>query len=186
VERVIVAFEGEKAAQRFSEILETSYTAKCIICHSADEVKRMVEKREIHVVVSGYKLHNWTAVDLAADLPDSVLLLVVATQSQLDLCELDEIFPIPAPVNRADLTMAVRMALLMGKRIERLLRPKRTDEDKKLIAQAKTALMDRYHLTEEEAHRTLQKRSMDAGTRLPQAARQVLEELQPQGEEIGE
>jgi AmiR/NasT family two-component response regulator len=46
--------------------------------------------------------------------------------------------------------------------------------------------MDRYHLTEEEAHRTLQKRSMDAGTRLPQAARQVLEELQPQGEEIGE
>jgi response regulator NasT len=176
MERVIVAFEGEKAAQRFAEIIESSYVAKCIICHSADEVKRTVEKREVHVVVSGYKLHGWTAVDLAEDLPDSVLLLLVATESQLELCELDEIVPLPAPVSRADLTLAVKMALVMGRRLDRLLRPKRSDEEKRLVEQAKQGLMERHHISEEEAHRLLQKRSMDNGTRMAQSARLLLEE----------
>jgi response regulator NasT len=176
MERVIVAFEGEKAAQRFAEIIESSYVAKCIICHSADEVRRMVEKREVHVVVTGYKLHGWTAVDLAEDLPDSVLLLLVATESQLELCELDDIVPLPAPVSRADLTLAVKMALVMGRRLERLLRPKRSEEEKRLVDQVKQGLMERHHISEEEAHRLLQKRSMDNGTRMAQTARLLLEE----------
>lgn len=176
MERVIVAFEGEKAAQRFAEIIESSYVAKCIICHSADEVKRTVEKREVHVVVSGYKLHGWTAVDLVEDLPDSVLLLLVATESQLELCELDDIVPLPAPVSRADLTLAVKMALVMGRRLDRLLRPKRSEEEKHLIDLAKKGLMERHQITEEEAHRLLQKRSMDNGTRMAQTARLLLEE----------
>ncbi len=180
VEKVIVAFEGEKTAQRFAEIIESSYVAKCIICHSADEVKRTVEKRDVHVVISGYKLHGWTAMDLAEDLPATTMMLVVATQSQLDLCELDDIFPLPAPVSRADLTIAVRMAMQMGRRLERLIRPKRSDEEKQIIDRAKQALMKKYDITEDQAHRMIQKRSMDNGTRMVQMARLMLEELSKQ------
>ena len=177
MEKVIVAFEGEKTAQRFADIIESGYIAKCIICHSADEVKRTVEKREVHVVVSGYKLHGWTAMDLVEDLPDTTMMLVVATQSQLDLCELDDIFPLPAPVSRADLTIAVRMAMQMGRRLERLIRPKRSEEEKGIIDQAKRALMKKYDISEDQAHRMIQKRSMDNGTRMVQMARMLLEEL---------
>jgi response regulator NasT len=36
--------------------------------------------------------------------------------------------------------------------------------------------MERHHISEEEAHRLLQKRSMDNGTRMAQTARLLLEE----------
>lgn len=182
MEKIIVAFEGDKTARRIAEILESSLIAKCIICHSADEVKRTVEKRDVHVVVSGYKLHGWTAMDLVEDLPDAMMMLVVATQSQLDLCETEDIFPLPAPVSRADLTVAVRMAMQMARRLERLTRPKRSHDEKELIDQAKKALMEQYAIPEDQAHRMLQKRSMDSGVRMVQMARMLLEELKEQPE----
>ena len=45
------------------------------------------------------------------------------------------------------------------------------------MEEAKAVLMARDGMTEEQAHRFLQKRSMDNGARLVDTARQVLEEL---------
>ena len=43
-----------------------------------------------------------------------------------------------------------------------------------VLAQAKAVLMDRHGMTEEQAHRFLQKKSMDSGSRLVQTALLVL------------
>ena len=45
------------------------------------------------------------------------------------------------------------------------------------MEQAKAVLMGRDGMTEEQAHRFLQKRSMDQGTRLADTARRVLDEI---------
>ena len=47
------------------------------------------------------------------------------------------------------------------------------EEERKLIQDAKTLLMDRNHMTEEEAHRYIQKCSMDSGNSLVETARMV-------------
>lgn len=176
VEKVIVAFEGEKTAARFAEILEGN-VASCVICHNADEVKRMVSKREIRVIVCGYKLHNMTAEELMEDLPATTIMLMIATQSQLDLCENDDIFHLTAPVSRSDLLASVQLALQMSHRLERMVRPRRNEEENKIIEQAKAVLMERHGMTEEQAHRFIQKRSMDNGTKMVQTARLILEDL---------
>ena len=176
VEKVIVAFEGEKTARKFAEILEGN-VASCIICHNADEVKRMVSKRELRVVVCGYKLHNLTAEELMEDLPPTTIMLVIAVQSQLDLCENEDIFHLPAPVSRSDLMASVRLALQMSHRLERMVRPRRNEEEKQIIEQAKAVLMDRHGMTEDQAHRFIQKRSMDNGTKMVQTARLILDDL---------
>ena len=46
--------------------------------------------------------------------------------------------------------------------------------DKELIAKAKEVLMERNHMEEEEAHRYLQKCSMESGTGLVESAQMVL------------
>ena len=51
---------------------------------------------------------------------------------------------------------------------------KRSEEDQKLITRAKGLLMERNNMTEEEAHRYIQKRSMDNGTGLVETAQMVL------------
>ena len=52
----------------------------------------------------------------------------------------------------------------------------RTQEELELVDAAKTVLMDRHGLTEEQAHRFLQKQSMDNGARLTDTAKLVLAE----------
>lgn len=43
-----------------------------------------------------------------------------------------------------------------------------------MIAEAKALLMERNNMTEEEAHRYIQKRSMDNGTGLTETAQMIL------------
>ncbi len=51
---------------------------------------------------------------------------------------------------------------------------KRCEADQRLVESAKARLMERQDMTEAEAHRFLQKRSMDSGVRLVDVARLVL------------
>ena len=177
MEKVIVAFESEKSCWRVKEILENSGTASCVICHSADQVKRAVNKLHISTVICGYKLPDASAEELFDDLPTSCAMLLVGVQNLLDLCQNDDIFKLTSPVSKGDLVASVRMLIQVGHRLERFVRPRRSQEEQELIAQAKQLLMARHGMTEEQAHRFLQKKSMDSGAKLIQTAQLVLDSL---------
>ena len=101
-------------------------------------------------------------------------MLIVAVQSLLDLCQNEDIFRLASPVRRSDLIASVKMLIQMGHRLEKFVRPRRTEEEQAVILRAKELLMDRHGMTEEQAHRFLQKKSMDSGAKLAQTARLVL------------
>lgn len=175
MDKVILAFEGEKTTARVRDILEGSGAAECLICHSAAEVRRLANKQHVTVVVCGYKLRDETAEALSEDLPFSCSVLVLAVQSLLDMIESEDVFKLTAPVSRNDLLSSVRMLTQMGRRMDRYTRPKHSEEEKELIEKAKALLMDRNGMTEEQAHRFLQKKSMDSGAKLLQTAQMVLD-----------
>ena len=122
METVIVAFENSKTAWRVKEILEGGGVASCVVCRSADQVRRTLHKLHVPAVVCGYKLGDQTAELLFDDLPLSCAMLVLASQSMLELMQNDDIFRLPTPVSRGDLAASVRM-LLQGERaaVEKLL-----------------------------------------------------------------
>ena len=175
MEKVIVAFESEKSCWRVKEILENSGTASCVICHSADQVKRAVNKLHISTVICGYKLPDASAEELFDDLPTSCAMLMVGVQNLLDLCQNDDIFKLTSPVSKGDLVASVRMLIQVGHRLERFVRPQRPPEEQAVIDDAKRLLMNRNGMTEEQAHRFLQKKSMDSGAKLIQTAQLVLD-----------
>lgn len=174
MDQVIVAFESAKSAGRIKDILEASGTASCILCKTADQVRRTVNKLHITAVICGFKLADQSAETLAEDLPPACAMLVLAARNLLDLLQNDDIFRLTAPVSKGDLIASVRMLLQMGHRLERAMRPRRSPEELALIRQAKDRLMDRG-MTEEQAHRYLQKTSMDRGAKLLQTAQTVLD-----------
>ena len=177
MEKVIVAFESDKSCWRVKEILETSGTAACIICKSADQVKRVVNKQHITTVVCGYKLYDESAEGLLEDLPPTCSVLVIAVQGMLELCQSDDLFKLASPVSKGDLVASVRMLLQVGHRLEKFVKPRRSEEERAVIDQAKQLLMARNGMTEEQAHRFLQKRSMDSGAKMIQTAQLVLEDM---------
>ncbi len=174
MEKMILAFEGESICERVRDIIEGAGAASCLICHSAAEVKRLVHKQHVNMIVCGYKLRDETAETLFNDLPANCTMMVLAIQSLLDMIGSDDIFKRAAPVSRSDLLASTRMLLQMGRRIERFVRPQRSMEEKALIEEAKRVLMDRHGMTEEQAHRFIQKRSMDSGAKLIQTAQMIL------------
>ena len=175
MDQIILAVEQEKNNQRVKEILETSGTASCLLCGTADQVRQAVGRRRITTVVCGYKLGDQPARLLAADLPAYCSMLVLAAQDQLDLLEGGDIVPLPLPTTKRDLIATVEILLRVGRRLERLARPCRPSEEQEVIRRAKELLMTRDGMTEEQAHRFLQKHSMDNREKLLQTAQAVLE-----------
>lgn len=175
MEKVIVAFESDKSCWRIKEILESTGTAACLVCKSGAEVKRVVSKQRISTVVCGYKFSDESAEELFDDLPQGCAMLLVAVQSLLDLVGNGDIFKLPAPVSKGDLVASVRMLLQVGHRLDKFVRTHRSGEEQALIERAKALLMACNGMSEEQAHRFLQKKSMDHGTKLLQTAQMILD-----------
>lgn len=177
METVIVAFENTAMGQKLGELLESTGTARCILCQSGDQVRRWMDKQGAYCVVASPHLSDGPAEWLCDDLPPTCALLLVGPQHTLDLCGSRDIFRLPTPIRREEAVTTVRLLLQFGRRMERVLRVRRNRGDQEVVDRAKRLLMDRRGLTEEEAHRRIQKRSMDEGGRMGATARKILAEL---------
>lgn len=197
--QVIVAFERQSNCDRLREIIENGGEFSCVVCRTADQVRRAARKLRLDIVVCGFKLGEESCESLFYDLPQRCSMLMVAPQAQLDLCEGEGIFKLRAPIRRSELMASVRLlsqvaqsatqavaAGTAGNDASQVARSaaressqgrspaQRSQEERELVERAKAVLMGRHGMTEEQAHRFLQKQSMDNGARLTDTARLVL------------
>lgn len=87
-------------------------------------------------------------------------MLLMASQRVCGECMDHEIVCVTMPLKVQDLISTVEMMCMNQARRRKKLRsrPKqRTEEEKKILWEAKAVLMERNHMTEEEAHRYIQK-----------------------------
>ena len=174
MQQVIVAFERQGNCDRLREIIENGGEFSCVVCRSADQVRRAVRKLRLDIVVCGFKLKEESCESLFYDLPQRCSMLMIAPQAQLELCEAEGIFKLQAPIRRAELLASVRLLAQLRRPGRDHAPARRSEEERELVAQAKAVLMDRHGMTEGQAHRFLQKQSMDNGARLTDTARLVL------------
>jgi response regulator NasT len=171
--RLIVAFEGEKQCNLVRETLESGGMPPKMVCHTGAEVLRAAHEMGRALVVCGYKFQDMTADGLAYDLGPASIVLVVAKNVQLDFCENEAIFKLPAPFSRSELLTSVSMLRQLAEKAQ-ANPPRRTAGEEALVGEAKSILM-RTGMTESEAHRYLQKRSMETGERLVSVARRIVQ-----------
>lgn len=176
MDRVIVAFESENSRLRVKDMLEREGIIPSVCLSSGADVLRAALRMSGSVIVCGFKFGDMSAVELAASLPAHCALLVVAPAVQLDFHDSGNVFKIAAPVSRSDLAASVRMLMQADHRTDKKPLPNRTEDDNETIARAKRLLMERNNMLEEEAHRFMQKKSMDSGSRLVVVARQILDQ----------
>lgn len=178
METVLIVFENSAAGRRMADLLESGGTARCLVCRSGDQARRLLAARTVYCLVCSPHLADGPAEWLCGDLPPACSLLLVGPQHMLDACSNRDVFKLATPVRREEAVITVRLLLQFGRRVERLLRANRPAAEREAVERAKALLMERKGVEEEEAHRLLQKRSMDGGLRLAQCARQVIRELE--------
>ena len=110
-------------------------------------------------------------------LPSHFQMLLVASQRVLSECSDPDLMCIAMPLKVRDLLNTLDLMAEQTARRKKRLRQKpkaRSEEEKKIVLEAKSLLMERNHMSEEEAHRYIQKCSMDSGTNLVETAQMVL------------
>jgi len=167
--RLIVAFEGDKQCDLIREALESGGLAPYVVCHTGAEVLRSAQGMGRAVVICGFKFPDMSADELAYDLGSAAIVLVVGKNVQLDFCEHEGIFKLAAPFSRSELLSSVSMLAQLAEKA-----PRRTADEEALVGEAK-ALLIRSGMSEAEAHRYLQRCSMESGERLVSVAKRILQ-----------
>ena len=169
--KIIVAFATDEKCTQYASALEEAGIPVFRKCTSASEVKRTLNQCGDGIIIASCRLPDSTIDALAWDLGKQAVIMATGRPAQLELCEHPDIFRLPAPYSKGELTSAVNMLI----QLHHMRLPRRTDDEKQIINKAKTLLMEQYALTEPEAHHQLQKGAMDKGLKLADFAARLLE-----------
>lgn len=174
---VIVAFSKPEDAKSIKNILMKNGFQVVAVCTSGSQALTNAEDLSSGIIVCGYRLTDMQFSELADCLPEEFEMLMVSSPSKWSSHMPPNVVCLPMPLKVHDLVSTLEMMIQAQMRRRKRMRQqpkKRNDEEKNLIAQAKALLMDRNNMTEEEAHRYIQKCSMDSGTNMIETAQMVI------------
>lgn len=172
---IIVVFPKLEEAKKIQRILiNHGYSNVFAYAHAAMALQTVSEHNS-GVVISAYKLSDMFYLDLKDSLPREFELVLIGSATAVAAAGAG-ILSLSTPLKLSDLVSTVDMVLRQTERIyKKNKKPaRRTWQEDNYIKNAKFLLMDRNHLSEEEAFRYIQKRSMDNGTNMVETAQMIL------------
>ena len=172
---IVLAFSKEQTVDKIRRMLDIAGFSVFAVAHSAADTIRIVNELDNALVITGFKMHDVTVNGLFADMPKTASLIALLKPEQSGLINDREIFILPLPTSAVRLAGAIELQMGGWQRKARRKPKPRTEEDKELIERAKRLLMEQNGLSEEEAHRFIQKKSMDNGVRFAETAKIILE-----------
>lgn len=173
---VIVVFPKIEDAKNIRNLLIRNGYNVVAVCASGAQVLQAADQFEEGIVVCGYRFADMIYSELRECLPPHFEMLLVASNNILGQGVSRNIVCLPLPLKVHDLvnTLEMMAATQVRRRRKQKAKPKeRSAEDRRIIEDAKKLLMERNHMTEEEAHRYIQKCSMDSGNNLVETAKMV-------------
>lgn len=174
---IIVVFPNKDNAANIRNLLVRSGIDVTGVCTSGAQAMHYADSVDEGIVVCGYKLKDMMYTDLREYLPRQFEVLLIASPDKWSNGEVEGVMGLSMPLKAYDLinTMEMMLQTLDRRRKKRKKELKnRNPEQQALIKQAKELLMARNNMSEEEAHRYLQKSSMDSGTNMVETAEMVL------------
>ncbi|MGO5052746.1 ANTAR domain-containing response regulator [Lachnospiraceae bacterium LCP25S3_G4] len=174
---IIVVFPKKENATNIRNLLVRGGFDVSLVCTTGAQVMNHADVLDEGIVITGYKVSDMLYTDLREYLPDSFEILLVASPDKWQGENMDGVIGLPMPIKVHDLLNTVEMLLYnmeQKRRRRRLEKKKRNDKQEEIIKSAKKLLISRNNMTEEEAHRYLQKNSMDSGTNLIETAEMVI------------
>lgn len=173
---VVVAFPKIEDAKSVRNLLvRNGYDVKAV-CVTGAQALTAADRLGSGVIVCGYKFQDMVYSELYEDMPSSFGMLLVASARAIGGGVAEGVLCVAMPLRLGDLLDSLETVIGQMERRrkrKRSMAPQRSEEEKKLIADAKSLLMERNNMTEEEAHRYLQKISMDSGTNLVETAQML-------------
>ena len=158
-------------AKKIRSVLERHGFSVVSVCNTASSALASASELGGGVMISGYRLPDMNYLDLADCLPKDFELLLLASARVISEVP-SSILSVQMPMKAGDLVILTQQE---RKRKKEKNKPKtRSWREQNYISNAKMMLMQRNHLSEEDAYRYIQKSSMDSGTNMVETAQMLL------------
>ena len=174
---IIVVLPKIEDARGIRGILMKNGFQVTAVCSTGAQVLSLLQDINDGIVICSYKMADMIYTELRDCLPAGFDMLLLASQAVLNEHRCSDIMCLAMPLKVHDLINTVEMmgqAIARRRRREKAKPKKRNSEEEALVKEAKELLMGRNHMTEEEAHRYIQKSSMDSGTNMVETAQMIL------------
>lgn len=174
---IIVVFSKRENAVNIRNILVRAGMETSAVCLTGAKALQYADTWNEGVVVCGHRMQDMQYTELRNLLPDRFEMLLVASPEALTEGLPQGVVGLPMPIKVYDLVNTMEMMLQSMDRRRRKRREQarnRSPEEKAVIEQAKALLMERNKMDEEQAHRYLQKSSMESGTNILETAQMIL------------
>ena len=175
---VIVVLPKIEDARSMKNLLVRNGISVSGVCTTGAQTIALADGLSDGIVLCGYKLADMLYSQLREDLPPGFEMLLMASGQVISSgIVASDMMCLVMPIKVHDLINTVDMMIQGIERRKRRLRKaprERSQSDRQMIEEAKTVLMNRNHMSEEEAHRYIQKCSMDSGTNMVETAQMVL------------
>ena len=175
---IIVVFPKMEDAKGIRNLLIRHGFSVSGVCTTGAQALQEADLFQEGIIICGYHFQDMLYQELYESLPNYFEMLLIASQQYWEGNQKQGIVYLPIPIKTNDLLNTVDMmeqALIRKKKRRKTQKKERNSEDKKTIEQAKRVLIERNHLSEEEAHRYIQKASMDSGTNMVETAEMILQ-----------
>lgn len=173
---IVVAFSKIEDAKGIKNVLVRNGFSVAAVCSTGAQAINYAESLDNGIVVCGYRFPDMLASQLKEELPQGFDMLMVASPGYWDERRGDIVF-VGMPLKVNDLINTLRMVCQAQERRRKKLREiakVRSEQERNLITNAKRILMERNNMTESEAHRYIQKCSMDSGTNMVETAQMII------------
>lgn len=184
--RVIIGSSNEKISGQLAQFLiENGFN---VIGETVDgyDLLRRIHTVYPDIVIVDYKMKGMNGLEISEIIisekacPVIALISSVEMQYFINLSQETAFAPLVKPLNKSTLLSTISLLVKTSKSISKLeneiikLKGKKDENDKKIIGKAKKLLMENMRLSEDEAHRRIQKQSMNKGITMVKIAESII------------
>lgn len=185
METALLVTATEKSFAYFKETLARASVGQVVATQSGVEARRLLMEREFDLVVINGPLRDETGESLARDIAAaSASQIILIVQSEIfeevsSVCAQEGILTVAKPISKSIFWAALMMAQSTHNRMGRVRtensRLKQKIEDIRIVDRAKCVLVSHLNITEQEAHRYIEKQAMDMRLTKRCVAQEILE-----------
>lgn len=173
---IIVAFPKPEDGKAIKSLLIRSGYDNVSSCTTGSKAIQLADTLGEGIIISGYRLPDMLYSNILENVEGRYEMLLVASRQRI-LEDETGIAMLEMPIKVRDFLNSVEMMEnnLYERAHRKRRRPgQRTEEEKSMINQAKEVLMEKNNMSENEAHRYIQKSAMDSGRTMAQTADMIL------------
>lgn len=181
---IVIAMSKPEECMGIRNILARSGFRNSFVCAGGTQAIAEMDDLDGGVIICSYKLPDMMYSEINENMPKGFEMIILAPQRLIAECYGNNIVCLSMPLKVNDLINTVNMIVenqVRRRKKERLRPRERSEEEIRTVSEAKELLMVRNHMDEDEAHRYIQKTSMESGHSLVETAKMILSMLRDSG-----